>query len=278
MLEDEHNARVDALKEADDYLKAEEANEKAGDHLAQMFSDAEKARRKADVAFAFEVEKEKAEDRKRLAKEEEKEEEQEEKEKEQRAKAAGRLFSSSLMSAMTEGVRSGNVLKAFEDLLAKMAEKLIQSAVLKLMTQLFEGIFTGGAGSALGVLGDLFGAAEGGLVSNGRLVRMASGGVLSGGTPGVDSIGVLAQEGEAFLTSGTTSALRRELSVSGGSHFAAGGVVSGTSLPPPQRTAPVFVLQAPMSRAEYERHYRDVILPSQNRMARYGYSSAIGQH
>lgn len=118
-----------------------------------------------------------------------------------------------------------DLAKAGENFAIKLEEIAIKAAAVAA----FKALLGGATGGASSVIGELFGAAEGGVAHNGRIERMASGGVLSGGTPGVDSIPVLAMEGEGFISAPTTRALQRELGVSGGQHFADGGVVSGGS-------------------------------------------------
>lgn len=177
-------------------------------------------------------------------------------------------FGSNVQSSVASGF-AGAILSGenFGDAMEKLALRIASSFLEKGIFSLLGTIFTGGLGGGLlgGLLGGLF--AEGGRVGPmGQPVRAQSGRRITGGTPGVDSVPVLAQQDEAFLSVSTTKALMRELGMSGGGGFAGGGVVAGGG---GGQTVIVQSLVFP-TRSQFQRATRDEQGPNNRRARRRG--------
>lgn len=117
----------------------------------------------------------------------------------------------------------------------------------------------------------------------GALVFAADGGLVTGGIPGKDSVPAMLTPGEFVIPADVVSRIRGGAAPDRRGHFADGGMVSASNGLPMQAGGPQTVnisqpavhFFAPMTRADFARMYRDVILPEQRRMDRLGYTQVV---
>lgn len=154
--------------------------------------------------------------------------------------------------------------QAMLDMVKRIGLQIAESLVIRGIGAAIDGALGGLGGGALSWLGKIFGFAQGGVVGpRGEPVRMAGGGILSGGTPGEDSIPVLAMAGEGFLSRDLTSALRRALAVPGPASMPAPSPALAAAGGSMQLIVPVtYSSSVPMNSADTQRHFRDSLIPA----------------
>lgn len=248
-LADAHVKAMEAATDLSDF-EAADAARRAAD--AKAMADAERAetaaRAEADrqaEAARTEAIRAAAAERVRIAEE-----------AARREQAVAQRLEGSLLGAY-ESAKQGP--KAFADYALRELERIAVSSVLRLVARALASAFTGGVGGALlGVLG----FADGGVVPQ----RFASGGRVTGGTPGKDSVPALLMPGELVVPRDVASTLPQSfvdalLGRRSMPRMAAGGAVGSPAVAAPT-AAPVYVslnvaTPAPPSGAAVERMVRD---------------------
>lgn len=248
-LADAHVKAMEAATDLSDF-EAADASRRAADAKAMADADRADAAAQAEAdrqaeAARTEAIRTAAAERVRIAEE-----------AARREQAVAQRLEGSLLGAY-ESAKQGP--KAFADYALRELERIAVSSVLRLVARALASAFTGGVGGALlGVLG----FADGGIVPQ----RFASGGRVTGGTPGKDSVPALLMPGELVVPRDVASTLPQSfvdalLGRRSMPRMAAGGAVGSAAVAAPA-AAPVYVslnvaTPAPPSGAAVERMVRD---------------------
>jgi hypothetical protein len=187
----------------------------------------------------------------------------------------------------------GDALKALLDNLLNQIISFMAQAIVKTFLKLAIDVATGGAGSAagggggfLGTLAGIVGKAKGGPIGYGDATSwkgFASGGHVTGGIPGRDSVPAVLTPGEFVLPVDVVDSIRRGKAPPSRKYAAGGPVDAATSpnytngnAPPPQQVIVVRNEQhffAPFTQTQFQRQQRDVVDPVVRRMRKNGFAS-----